>query len=346
MKKLLLKGSVFVVYFVLLEIIFPMIVDPFNVFHVGQVRATGVSPNNKYIKMKYILNHKDMFDGYTFIFGSSRVGFISSDKMPEDKIYNMEAAAALPIENLANLKTLLNAGIRPSKIDLGVDSLSYTTALQHHIYAPMYCPYEYLHNHPLHFLMLYMNPATTIHALGIVLTKKPSEKNPNPLYTKGTAVSYGTKTQTKWSTAGPSLGHVPVKDIPESVSNTLNDIKEFAELCRTSGIELVIFTNPMHHITYKASVKLSYFEFLEGLAEISDFWNFSSLSDVTLSNDLYLETSHYKAEVGDMMIDFMCNGRTDPELQAQGFGLKVTRDNIKDFIGVLKKQADTFTQNS
>ena len=93
-----------------------------------------------------------------------------------------------------------------------------------------------------------------------------------------------------------------MKDIPQSISSNLKAIQELVEICRTSGIDLVIFTNPMHNITYMASLELGYFDFLEGLANISDFWNFSSLNDVTLSNDFYMETSHFKAEVGDMMI--------------------------------------------
>ena len=133
-----------------------------------------------------------------------------------------------------------------------------------------------------------------------------------------------------------------MKDIPQSISSNLKAIQELVEICRTSGIDLVIFTNPMHNITYMASLELGYFDFLEGLANISYFWNFSSLNDFTLSNDLYMETSHFKAEVGDMMIDAMCYGKADPKLQAQGFGFKVTRENVKDFIDMLKHQAEAY----
>ncbi|MBQ7215624.1 MAG: hypothetical protein IJS39_06535 [Synergistaceae bacterium] len=346
MKKLLLKGSVFVMYLVVLELVFPAVVDPFNVFHAEDVKPGGVYPNHNYIKMKYILKRPDRFNGCQFIFGSSRVGNINPDKISAGNIYNMTYSEGLPAEHLANIKTFLANSIIPSKIYLGVDSLSYTASMDVHIYEPMRCPYEYLCNDPLLFYSLYMNPASTIHALGVMFSKKSSGKKQNSLYRVGTTINYGIKVSRNWESLAPSIGHVPLSDIPQSIRNTLKDIHELSELCRISGIELVIFTNPMHHITYRASLELGYFEFLEGLAEISDFWNFSSLSDITMSNDLYLETSHFKAEVGDMIIEFMCKGRTDPELQAQGFGLKVTRENIKEFLGTLKKQADTFTANS
>ena len=94
---------------------------------------------------------------------------------------------------------------------------------------------------------------------------------------------------------------------------TVDIIGKIVNFCNEHNTELILFTNPMHWITYTASVKdYKYLEFLEGLAEISDFWNFSSLNDITLSNDLYMETSHYYAYVGDMIIDVICNGKLSP----------------------------------
>lgn len=126
-----------------------------------------------------------------------------------------------------------------------------------------------------------------------------------------------------------------------NIDSALKYLREISDICRDDNIELIIFTNPMHRITYLASVRdKDYFRFLEGLTEISDFWNFSSLNDITINNANYHETSHYRAEVGDIMIDIMCNGKSYPELQAQSFGVKVTKENAKDFIAILRRQAE------
>lgn len=342
MKKLLLKGSVFMLYVILIELVFPVVVDPFNVFHAERLRVSGISPNSNYIKMKYILNHKDRFDGYSFIFGSSRVGYINPEKMPDSKNYNMTYSAGLPAENLANVKTFLKNNITPSCIYIGVDSFSYTNSMKRHIYEPMRCPYEYLCDDPLHFYSLYMNPSTTIQALAVMFRRKLSDTSVDNYYRLGTTIHYGAKSSCNWDKALPSIGAAASKDIPQNINDTLKDIQELSDICRTSGIDLVIFTNPMHHITYNASIKRGWFDFLEGLAQISDFWNFSGLNDITLSNDCYFETSHFKAEAGDMMIDAMCYGKADPKLQAQGFGFKVTRENVKDFIDMLKHQTEAY----
>ena len=173
---------------------------------------------------------------------------------------------------------------------------------------------------------------------------KASALTQNIFYEYGWSIPYEVDRKTDWTDAEiltPSYGEKV--DIPLA----LEMMRKIAELCREHNTELIIFTNPMHYITYTASVnKIRYLDFLEGLADISDFWNFSSLNDITLSNDCYLETSHYKAKTGDLIIDIMFNGKSYPELQAQGFGVKVTRENIKDFINMLKQQAEDYRQKN
>ena len=341
MKKFLLKISVFAVYAFLLQVVFPIIVDPFNVFHAECIRANGVEPNQNYIKAKYILNNPDKFD--SFLFGSSRVSAIHSEKMPGSKVYNMTYSVGIPSEHLANIKTFLKDKIRPAKIYIGVDSISYTENPESHISQPLRCPYEYLAEDTDHFVNMYVNPMTTFNSLKTILTRT-SVISVDAFYKYGWGIDYGRKSKFDWNTHDikPSLAG---RYSDETLRNTLNDIREIVNICRENNIELVIFTNPMHYVTYMASVReLKYLEFLEGLADITEFYNFSSLNDITLSNDNYLETSHYKAETGDMILNVICSNEIYPELYAQGFGVKVTRDNAKEFIAMLKRQAESYAE--
>lgn len=333
MKKFLLKFSIFFAYAFLLQIVFPYVVDPFNVFHAEKIRANKAEPNRHYIKMKYILNNPDKFD--VFMFGSSRVGAIHTEKILNEKIYNMSYSVALPSEILANIKTFIISGVHTLKIYLGIDSLSYTHDVKEHIDKPIQCPYEYLCNYPLHFYYLYLNPVDARRSL---LKNDVAVKFIDDFYKYGYWFEYGRKTKFDWNTAKiePSIGR------HNFLSETLKNINEIVKICKEHGTELIIFTNPMHHITYQASVEENYFEFLEGLAKITDFYNFSSLNDVTLNNDNYLETSHYKAEVGDMIIEVICNGKKYDGLYEQGFGVKVTKENVDDFINMLKAQMKNY----
>ncbi len=341
MKKFLMKVSVFAVYALLLQVIFPFIADPFNVFHDNNIRSNGVGFNSNYIKMKYILNHPDRFNA--FLFGSSRVGAIHNEKIPELRTYNMTYSAGLPSEHLANIKTFLKNKICPAKIYVGVDSYSYTDEISEHVKQPMRCPYEYLADDKIYLFTLFFDPAMARQSLNIFLQKDSKNDNDNDIFHKyGWWGKYRAESKLDWNAKNikPTYGK---RFSDKNLRSTLNDIRETVNICHENGIELVIFTNPMHNITYMASVReLKYLEFLEGLASITEFYNFSSLNDITLSNDNYRETSHYKAEVGDMILNVICSDEIYPELYAQGFGVKVTKDNADEFIAMLKRQAENY----
>lgn len=343
MRKFLLKVSIFVMYALLLHIIVCVWVDPFNVFHWDNIRVNGVTPNKNYIKMKYILANPDKFD--SFIFGSSRVGAIHNDKIQGEIFYNMTCPSGIPEWHLMNIKTFLKNGIYPKKIYIGIDSLSYIEVGSKLIDDPMRCPYEYFADNIFHFVKIYFDPAMINSLLDVWLGKQEG-LSAEIFYKYGWDIPYKREVKFNWSNKRnliPAYGLNAYADKKAAIASALEYLLETIEICRVNNIELILFTNPMHYITYMGSVKdKDYFKFLEGLAEISDFWNFSSLNDITLSNNNYLETSHYKAEVGDLMIDIMCNGKSYPELQAQGFGVKVTRENVKDFIAMIKKQAEDY----
>lgn len=337
MKKFLLKVSFFAVYAFLLQVVFPIMIDPYNVFHIEHIRANGVDCNKNYVKMKYILNNPERFD--SFVFGSSRVGVIHTEKIPGERAYNMAYTGGLPSEHLANIKTFLKNNIHPVKIYIGVDSVSYMVDPEMHISSQMHCPYEYLADDPYYFFTLYCNPLIAFESLKTILTRK-SEVDTDTFYQYGWWREYGQESKIDWESENVKPTILGVLN-DKVFRNALNDIKETVRLCRENSIELIIFTNPMHNITYMALVKdCRYFEFLEELSSITEFYNFSSLNDITLSNDCYLETSHYKAEVGDMILNVICSDEIYPELYAQGFGVKVTKDNAEEFISMLKHQLE------
>ena len=114
------------------------------------------------------------------------------------------------------------------------------------------------------------------------------------------------------------------------------------DLCNEYNINLRVFTNPMHAMTYAKGIDNGYLVFLEELADITPYWNFSGFNDVTLDYSNYYETSHYCPAVGDKMIDVIYNGKTDAKMLSEGFGMYVTKDNVSDLISILKGQAENF----
>ena len=61
----------------LIVVIYNVIVDPFGVIR-GDMENQINAPNERFLKMKYIINNSNKYDSY--LFGSSRVGKIKIKK--------------------------------------------------------------------------------------------------------------------------------------------------------------------------------------------------------------------------------------------------------------------------
>jgi sugar phosphate isomerase/epimerase len=133
----------------------------------------------------------------------------------------------------------------------------------------------------------------------------------------------------------------PGSDYQENrIDENISDVKKIIDLCKKYNIKLIIFTNPLHAITYQEAVKNGYLDFLFKLSEITEYYNFSGINNITINNTYFNETSHYKFEVGDMIIDAIFNNILDEELLGQGFGCHVTRNNRDMFLEILDNQRE------
>lgn len=347
MKRFILKLLPFLTFIALIQFILPVLIDPFHVFNWTNFRDNGIDTNANYSKMKKLLKNPDKYKFNAFIFGSSRTGFINEEKFTRDKCENMSYSMGIPADHLLNLQTMLKHNMHLKKIFIGIDSMSHIVSLKQHIWDPTRCPYEFLAddngNYTRHFLELYANPIYLPGALREMFTNYlyPQENDSN-------VHDYGYVNHFDWNgnDVKPTMGQLGYKTYAEGIATTLNDIREIKNLCDENNIELVIFTNPMHRITYIRSLEIGYLNFLKGLAEITDFYNFSSLNDITTNNENYLETSHYRAEVGDLIIDVIYNGKKFDGLYEQGFGVKVNRNNIDELIKLLEQQWQDYKRES
>ncbi len=331
MKKFLIKLLIYCIIFTLVPAAVCAVGDPYNVMHPLSIRQNGVEPNKNYIKMTYILNNPEKFD--SFVFGSSRVGNIHVENIPDEHCYNMTYSYGAPEQHLANIKTFVENGITPKRIYIGIDSLSYTADPSENMIGYR-LPYEYLTENPFVFLKTYLDPAVVGRAILTVrkTDKEAAEAYAHRFYEYGWNRDYNYKTTYDFSKAEPEIGRMM------RIEETLEDISEIVKICNDNRIELVIFTNPMYSVTYEASLDTSYLEFLRKLADITPYYNFSSYNGITTDSKNYIDSSHYTAEVSDMLIECMCNGKRYDGLYEQGFGQYVTAENADSFIELLESQ--------
>lgn len=336
MKRFIKMLAVFAILALTVTLLLCVGIDPYNVFHADALRDNGVEPNSNYIKMRYILNNSDRFDA--LLFGSSRVGAIHAEGFEGVDCYNMTYSKGVPGEHLANIRTLVSEGVRLKRIYIGVDSLSYTENVETHTGDALRCPYETLVSRPLTFAKLYLNPTTAVASLRTSLSYVRGELlspilSPEIYYNTGWRFDYDLVSQYDFALAPAVIGDA------DHIEQVLHDISAIAELCRGEGIELIVFVNPMYYITYEASLKQGFTDFLTGLAQVTDYYNFSGVNDVTTDPECFIDPSHYNAKVGDMMTAAMQERETDGRLLSQGFGMYVTRDNVDELLAVLEASA-------
>lgn len=313
----------FVLFILTLEIAIPMLVDPYNVFHWQKIRDNGVEPNSNYIKMQYILHNPDKFD--SFLFGSSRTGFVNVEKIPEGNWYNMSYSEGVPEEHLENLRELIEHGIIPKNVMIGVDNIS--CFVDPAIHEKQFYRIPYPRENKLSFYANYFSIRGVLKSLEITLNHESEDPDYVERYYRSGS-----------SQRDPSLAGLWKEDVPyweyyyrDCILDAVLSVQRIANLCEEYDINLIVFTNPMYHKTYEESKYYGYAQFLEWLAEPVDYYNFSGINDVTMERNNYYESSHYTEEVGDMIIDRIFNSVTDETLESQGFGYYVTYDNVEEF---------------
>lgn len=338
MKKFIMKAVAFFLIIVLIFIPFNVLLDPYNVFHATKLVNNGVEPNKNYIKMKNVLEHPDKFD--SFLFGSSRVGFIDVTRMNDGTYYDMMYSEGVPSEHYDNLKTMIEHGIIPKNVVLGVDDITFFVDGSFHkdiLYRKPF-PWDGDALDKAGFFMKYLDLITTVKSIETIRDHDAWDTGFSERILNVGTENLDIESQFDEANNKPYWADYYYPRGEEALA----EIQQIIDLCAEHDIKLTVFTNPIFGQTYTKAIENGYLTFLDGLADITDYYNFSGYSSVTMDTSNYYENSHYTRVVGDKMIDFMFYGEDNPELRSQGFGYYVTKENKKEFLDILNAQAVNF----
>ena len=316
MKRFVIKCFIFAAFCALVSTVFPLIADPYNVFHAEDIRDNGVEPNKHYIKMTHLLDNEVDFDAY--LFGSSRVGALHTEKLQGVKCYNMTYSEGLPAEHLENVRSLITAGKTIKRVYVGVDVASYTTSAESHLSDPIRMPYEYIQSDRLDFYRTYFDPAKAFRSLPTIMKNDPDPDFKEIFYKLGWAIDYDVENMADDAYVEDTIEDDA--DWEREMDYELTAIRKLKELCDGQGIELIIFTLPMHEVTYRSALKHGYEDFLGGLKAITPFYDFSGINAISQDTSKYIDPSHFNAYVGDMMIDVLNGNEPEEKLAKKGFG--------------------------
>lgn len=337
MKKLVIKCAAFFGIIFLIFVPFAMLLDPYNVFHAQKLVDNGVEPNKNYIKPLNVMKHPDRYD--SLLFGSSRVGFLDVERMNDGVYYDMMASEGLPAEHVKTLRSLIKRGFIPKNVIVGVDDISYFVDPASHdniLYRKMF-PWDGPATEKLGFFLRYMDPITNIQSLETISDHDISDRG-----WSDRLLTTGTENLDIEADFNPDNLKPYWADYYMPREEAFDDIRELKALCDEYDIKLTVFTNPVFGHTYMKDIQNGYLVFLERLAEITDYYNFSGFNDMTLDTANYYENSHYTRAIGDKMIDAMFYDTVDERLLSQGFGYYVTSENVGELMEILKGQAVNF----
>ena len=312
--------------------------DPFGVIHGDMLNHYG-EPNQRFLKAKHILNNPNKYNAY--IFGSSRAGKIDPRNInTDDRWYNFSYAEGLPAEHLEDLRLLVEHDVAISKVVIGIGDISYLVDPFRHKTQSLRKPYKNWHTPYLEFLFLKPD-------MELRQTQKKIKVQKNQvfydIYESGMPDTYF---RDKWVNQAKEKHCKNEKfNTPTwafyykpRIAGVIKEIRDIVALCQSENIELIFYVNPMHATTYLNQDMEQFTAFLIELSELSSFYDFSGINEITTDNYYYYETSHFRPLIGDLMMESMFNN------QLNEFGQFVNDENIQAVVADKLKEAQAYKE--
>lgn len=121
----------------------------------------------------------------------------------------------------------------------------------------------------------------------------------------------------------------------ETVDACIDMLRQIKKLCDDNGVELQVYFASLYSAQMLNYEGESFYDFLEQVIMVMDeeIWCFNTYNDVSLCMYNYYNPAHFFSEVGDLMIDTMAG----EECEFEGFGIKLNRGNVGNYIEERRK---------
>ncbi|MCU0846895.1 MAG: hypothetical protein MUD12_03310 [Spirochaetes bacterium] len=339
-RKLIVKAALLAVASLGSIILYNYIIDCYSVLR-RNINQIEVTPNDKYVKINYILNNKEKFD--SFVFGSSRAAHIHAYKLKEGKWYNMFYWMGIPTEWLKTVRVLLKNNVRIKNIMLAIDEYSYTVDR-----GPIYDEYLFTFypetfTDRADFFFKYMVKQPDLIELKDMY--KPIKKWGLVFDFEKTGCYYLRKLErdielNPQAHMNSGVFIHGVKNRGNRVKDFMYEITEIDRLCRENNINLIFVFNPIISLNYELEDMDLFVDMKKRVAGVRDYWDFSGFNSIGTNFYYFTDILHYRPVVGDMMLSRIFNENI---ARVPGdFGIHVTKDNVERYAGFLKEQMDYY----
>lgn len=133
----------------------------------------------------------------------------------------------------------------------------------------------------------------------------------------------------------------------------LQDLQTLVNLCKANKISLKVFIDPLHATQYEAMRAAGLWSEFERwkreVVKITPVWDFSGYNSITsepINNNMkyYFESSHYRKEVGDLVINRLFSYQE--ENAPLDFGTFITLDNIESHLAKINDEREVWANKN
>lgn len=133
----------------------------------------------------------------------------------------------------------------------------------------------------------------------------------------------------------------------------LQDFKDIVTICKDRNIELKVFISPSHASQWESLYRGGLWQIFEQwkreLVEITPVWDFSGYNSITteaIDREMqnYWDSSHYRQEVGDLVIDRLFN--VPANQVPKDFGMLITSQNIESHLVNILAARELWVKNN
>lgn len=308
------------------------------------------SENLGYLKLHWVLEHREDYD--SLIFGSSRVryGFDPDrlDAVLKGRWYKMEYPGGSQYQHYEYLRRLLSGGFVPRRILLTVDDFDLwkhdIAKRQRGEYNRRMAPSGWLDTAKFYAFYLYKNPGS--HELDILRGRLRPQPSRRVVEDPGKEIPAQVDS-TAHARHLAVLRQQPGATLPQTyhIDEPLDTIRRFVKLCDDRGIRLDIVFLPSTPVRWLQFDLDAVREFERRLAEIHPFQDFGGIFPITMNPTNWADLTHFHTNVGDEILEIV----EEPERRHGEFGIVVTPENVeahyqrilrtlRESIPVLRKQ--------
>lgn len=309
------------------------------------------SINDRFVKMRYLLEEEN-FDKYnSYLWGSSRV--MKMDTMvAREKTYNLGVQSGMTEDCLAQLQQLVSHGAQIDKIYIGLDDLSYIQTYEIVKNKINYKPYDDDFIGDMGTYIGYIFDPIAIGQVGRIIRiirNDAKDSIRTYLHSSGMLLIPNSvegeieDSPGKYVLEKKFLQAKTYKKADNEFSSCLNNVSLIKQICDENGIQLFLFFNPQHMTTYLNDDMELMNRFKKELVKISPFWDFSGVNYVTANNYFWYETSHPRAFICDKILDTVSG--QNQITWVPDFGVYVTEENVDAFCEKAVRDREAYDPN-